>query len=133
MINSFTESSCFQNLVTLLVDDCAILKNIFSSYMAVTPVKLKRLDIVNCRMMEKVIRMDEMVDKMSFPQLNYMKLQNLQNLTKFCNAVALEFPLLIELFISLCPKLDTFISKTEDQNHCTTLSCISFLHLCFLD
>lgn len=85
-------------------------------------MKLKRLEMVNCGMMEEVISIDEMVDKMPFPQLNHLKLQNLQNLTEFCNAVALEFLLSIELFISNCLKLDTFFSMSEDQNHCTTLS-----------
>lgn len=118
--NQLAEATCFQNLVTLLVNDCGLLKNLFSCSVAANLVQLKRLEIVRCNMMEEIISTNEVTDKLMFPRLNSLKLQNLQELTKFCSANLIEFPLLTELFISECRKLKTFVSNSEEN--CNTLS-----------
>lgn len=113
--SQLADSTCFRNLVTLIVHHCESLKNLLSFSVAVNLVQLKRLEIGQCSMMEEIISTNGMTNKIIFPRMNSLKLQNL-GITKFCSATFVEFPLLTELSITDCQKLETFVSSS-DENH----------------
>nr|XP_048325975.1 uncharacterized protein LOC107417873 [Ziziphus jujuba var. spinosa] len=111
-------STSFRNLTKLAVQSCNFMKNLFSSAVAVSLEQLCFLDVSDCRMMEETMARNESTDKMSFPKLNFLKLNNLPNLVSFSSGIFIEFPVLDQLYIEGCPAFETFISNTE-HNLCT--------------
>ncbi|XP_060672497.1 probable disease resistance protein At4g27220 isoform X2 [Ziziphus jujuba] len=117
-----TDSTCFQNLVTLNVNNCGFLKNLFPSSVAANLLQLKRLVVMMCDMMEEIISTDEVMDKkFKFPRLNSLTIRGLEKLTKFCSATFVEFPLLTELIILRCPALKTFNSYSAENHDALSL------------
>ncbi|KAF5930703.1 hypothetical protein HYC85_031576 [Camellia sinensis] len=91
------------------------LRNIFSVTIAKGLVQLKQLSIRRCAMVEAVVedaKGEETVlsiDKIVFPHLYEIHLEKLDSLTCFfTGCYAVEFPLLEELLIYDCPKMETF-------------------------
>ncbi|XP_031270714.1 uncharacterized protein LOC116129101 [Pistacia vera] len=77
--------------------------------------KLKKLEISNCKFMERVIDEDEeRSSRMLFPKLYELKLTDLPKLTTFCNSTAniVEISSLFRLWIKNCPAIQTFISNS---------------------
>ncbi|XP_060676028.1 uncharacterized protein LOC125421229 isoform X2 [Ziziphus jujuba] len=111
-------STSFRNLTKLVLQSCNFMKNLFSSAVAVSLEQLCSLDVSGCRMMEEAMTRNERIDKMSFPKLNFLALNNLPNLVSFSSGIFIEFPMLDQLYIQGCPAFETFISNTE-QNLCT--------------
>ncbi|KAH7536743.1 hypothetical protein FEM48_Zijuj03G0019000 [Ziziphus jujuba var. spinosa] len=75
---------------------------------------LHGLNIRDCKMAE-IISNNEMMKKVSFPDLEYLELENLPNLASFSSAIFLEFPVLKRLSINDCPELKGFISMQEEK------------------
>ncbi|KAM7477653.1 hypothetical protein LguiA_025866 [Lonicera macranthoides] len=86
-------------------------------------VNLQHLKLSDCWMIEQVIRTEEgekeedeedifevkMMDKIVFPQLRIISLDELENLRVFCiRKHDFELPLLEEVFIAKCPNMKTF-------------------------
>ncbi|GKV25956.1 hypothetical protein SLEP1_g35329 [Rubroshorea leprosula] len=109
-------SSYVQNLRKLCVEGCGNLKNLLTSSMVKSFEQLNWLEIRDCHMMEEIILVEESVDeermrKIFFPNLEFLLLQDLPKLTRFCFGNYLELPCLWKLKISKCPVLKTFISS----------------------
>ncbi|GKV53377.1 hypothetical protein SLEP1_g59908, partial [Rubroshorea leprosula] len=115
--NSILElSSCVQNLRKLCVEGCGNLEYLLTSSMVKSFEQLNWLKICDCNMMEEVIHVEESMDeermcKIFFPNLEFLLLQDLPKLTRFCYGNYLELPCLWKLKISKCPVLKTFISS----------------------
>ncbi|GKV44809.1 hypothetical protein SLEP1_g51961 [Rubroshorea leprosula] len=115
--NSILEiSSYVQNLRKLCVEGCGNLEYLLTSSMVKSFEQLNWLKICDCNMMEEVIHVEESMDeermcKIFFPNLEFLLLQDLPKLTRFCSGNYLELPCLWKLKISKCPVLKTFISS----------------------
>ncbi|GKV27868.1 hypothetical protein SLEP1_g36988 [Rubroshorea leprosula] len=109
-------SSYVQNLRKLCVEGCGNLKNLLKSSMVKSFEQLNWLEIRDCHMIEEIILVEESVDeermcKIFFPNLEFLLLQDLPKLRRFCSGNYLELPCLWKLKISKCPVLKTFISN----------------------
>ncbi|XVF31259.1 hypothetical protein REPUB_Repub16aG0130100 [Reevesia pubescens] len=119
---SNTSSSCTQKLKSLIIKDCGNLKHLLSSSMARSLVNLKELEITECKGLTEIIFKEdieeESMDAISFPQLNSVKIENLQNLIRFCSENrSIECPSLRSLEIMGCPKMKGFMCKsTMEEN-----------------
>ncbi|KAL5743205.1 hypothetical protein ACOSP7_029937 [Xanthoceras sorbifolium] len=84
------------------------------SFMAESLAQLKVLEISNCEFIKGVIVTEELISTSPFPKLNQLTLQNLPELTRFCNfnGNSIELPSLSELEIQNCPKMQTFVSSS---------------------
>ncbi|KAJ0100518.1 hypothetical protein Patl1_21952 [Pistacia atlantica] len=115
VLPSLETSSCFQNLTNLVIDGFDQLKYLFPSSTVKSLFKLKKLEISNCKFMERVIDEDEeRSSRMFFPKLYELKLTELPKLTTFCNSTAniVEISSLFRLWIKNCPAIQTFISNS---------------------
>ncbi|XP_022719668.1 uncharacterized protein LOC111277501 [Durio zibethinus] len=102
----------FQNLSSLEVKSCYNLKNVFTSSMVKSFVQLKTLVVVRCEEMEEIITVSANEGRnkaMVFPKLDYLYLDELSNLRRFCCGInPIKFPALRKLKITECPALSTF-------------------------
>ncbi|KAJ0099955.1 hypothetical protein Patl1_21927 [Pistacia atlantica] len=115
VLPSLEAPSCFQNLTNLVIDGFDHLKYLFPFSMVKSLFKLKKLEISNCKFMERVIDEDEeRSSRMLFPKLYELKLTDLPKLTTFCNSTAniVEMSSLFRLWIMNCPGVQTFISNS---------------------
>ncbi|OMO99034.1 Disease resistance protein [Corchorus olitorius] len=113
----------YQNLTSLIVEGCGNLKHLLSSFMARSLVNLKCLEIVDCKFLEEIIFSEEGDSKeevILFPQLNSLKMKNLEQLMGFCSKeYKIEFKSLKILEIDHCPRLKGFMYKsTVEENQC---------------
>ncbi|KAL1080085.1 hypothetical protein V6Z11_D10G266800 [Gossypium hirsutum] len=110
-------------LKTLQVKRCHNLKYLFPSFLVKDLVQLRRLQILDCNMMEQVILTDGLVEEhqgrnqMSFSELELLWLKDLPKLTSFCFENYFEFQCLTDLELTNCLLLKTFITKcvSEDE------------------
>ncbi|KAB2010742.1 hypothetical protein ES319_D10G262600v1 [Gossypium barbadense] len=110
-------------LKTLQVNRCHNLKYLFPSFLVKDLVQLRRLEILDCNMMEQVILTDGLVEEhqgrnqMSFSELELLWLKDLPKLTSFCFENYFEFQCLTDLELTNCLLLKTFITKcvSEDE------------------
>ncbi|TYG51746.1 hypothetical protein ES288_D10G284600v1 [Gossypium darwinii] len=110
-------------LNSLQVNRCHNLKYLFPSFMVKDLVKLRRLEIWDCNMMEQVIFTDRLVEEhqgrnqVSFSKLELLWLKDLPKLTSFCFENYFEFQCLTDLELTNCLLLKTFITKcvSEDE------------------
>ena len=105
-----------QNLTSLTVEGCDGLTFLCSSSMSTNLfVQLKTLEIRRCQNMAEIILTEEYGDQVKntvkmFPKLEFLKLEALGNLEKFCTSASyIEFPRLRYLIIDGTPKLGPFI------------------------
>ncbi|PON48576.1 LRR domain containing protein [Trema orientale] len=102
--------TCFQNLMQLHIGECRSMKYLFSSYAVTNLVQLKKLKISCCERMEAIISIDQRMDELIFPNLDYLELLYLPQFTRFCNGTSsIKFPLLTELRMEDCPEFMSFI------------------------
>ncbi|KAA8521168.1 hypothetical protein F0562_011827 [Nyssa sinensis] len=96
----------------LEVRDCGNLRNLFSSSIATTLERLEELKIESCEVMEEIVAsegLEEVINQIVFPQLRDLRLSNLPNLTRFCNAnYALNLPSLESARLERCMKMQAF-------------------------
>ncbi|KAG5583633.1 hypothetical protein H5410_054260 [Solanum commersonii] len=107
----------FSKLQTLEVENCVKLRNLMSPSMYRCLLNLRTLNIENCESMEEVIteeehQGEEMTNEPLFPLLEKLTLQRLPKLEHFfLTKHALKFPFLIQVYISQCPKMKTFVQQ----------------------
>ncbi|KAG8661052.1 disease resistance protein At4g27190-like [Manihot esculenta] len=106
------EITAFQNLRKLIVIDCYNLINLFSICSAKLVGKLQSIEIRRCKRMEEIIGKENeeiSMQKIVFPQLRSLTLEDLPNLNTFCNRIyALEFPFLETLEFLNWKRMETF-------------------------
>ncbi|XP_028085380.1 disease resistance protein At4g27190-like isoform X1 [Camellia sinensis] len=116
----------FQNLRSLVVDECDNLRNLVSYSLAKLLVKLQEIDVTECDMMESIIgnepNADDVVitNMIIFPQLSSLKLRDLPNLRSFCSeACTFGGSLLKTIQLINCPKMkilpSAFQRKLDQQ------------------
>ncbi|XP_065871567.1 probable disease resistance protein At4g27220 [Euphorbia lathyris] len=103
------------NLTRSTVSGGHDMKYIFFSSFMNNLLQLKKLEVYSCEFLEGIVLtefgQDESMMKNILPNLHVLNLYNLPNLKRFCDGNFIEFPTLIELSISRCPALKTFISN----------------------
>ncbi|KAJ6434493.1 hypothetical protein OIU84_018081 [Salix udensis] len=107
----------FVRLTSLIVEGCRNLKYLFTTSMVESLAQLKRLELCDCVSMEEIIIKkglgeEENVRGMLLPKLEFLKLNGLPNLTRFCTGHLIQCCFLQELWIEDCPALKTFISNS---------------------
>ncbi|KAL5562885.1 hypothetical protein UlMin_032632 [Ulmus minor] len=104
---------------SLDVSDCPNLKSLFTVAMAGRLAQLERLQIRRCVVMEEVVVTNEhgegRLEKILFPKLKYLELEDLPNLKRFCTGDCIECPSLLKLEIENCGVLKNFISSNEEE------------------
>ncbi|XP_028122174.1 disease resistance protein SUMM2-like [Camellia sinensis] len=116
----------FQNLRSLVVNECDSLRNLFSYSLAKLLVKLQEIEVTECGMMESIIGNETnagdvvITNMIMFPQLSSLKLNNLPNLTSFCfEPCTFEGSLLKTIEVINCPKMkilpSAFQRKLDQQ------------------
>ncbi|KAL7169357.1 hypothetical protein ACSBR2_034411 [Camellia fascicularis] len=116
----------FQNLRSLVVNECDNLRNLFSYSLAKLLVKLQEIEVIECGMMESIIGNEPNADDavitniIMFPQLSILKLSDLPNLGSFCSQTStFEGSLLKTIEVINCPKMkilpSAFQCKLEQQ------------------
>ena len=117
--------SAFQSLTTIKVGDCNNLKGLIPSFMTASLVHLRDLFVGSCKAMKEIVFIEHVMGNyISFPKLEYLKLENLPNLERFCGGDCVDCPSLLKLKISGCPKLRVFVTnnipttttKKENEN-----------------
>ncbi|XP_039162467.1 uncharacterized protein LOC104428097 isoform X2 [Eucalyptus grandis] len=119
---------CFQNLRALKVQNCDNLRFLFSSSMAKALGQIKEIEIVNCKLMEEIIDVQEeeleeatTTDALEFPLLTSLSLEELPNLMTFSYGMwCIRCPSLARLTISRCAKMMTFSSFEGRQQSMAT-------------
>lgn len=104
-------SVSFQNLTTLEVSKCDGLINLVTCSTAESMVKLVRMSITDCKLIEEIIHpiREDVKDCIVFSQLKYLRLHCLPTLTSFClGNYTLEFPSLEQVIVMDCLKMVTF-------------------------
>ncbi|KAJ4713098.1 Disease resistance protein [Melia azedarach] len=117
--NQAVAMSCgIQNLTSLIISSCSNLRCLFSSSIAISFVQLQSLQICQCPALEEIVVVDDRFREeermnVAFPQLISLKMETLQNLTRFCSGDCIEFPSLKVLEIKHCPRLKGFRVKNN--------------------
>ncbi|KAJ7961567.1 Disease resistance protein [Quillaja saponaria] len=76
----------FENLTSLVVNECDMLRKLFPSSVQKHLVNLQEIQVSNCQMLEEIVEIRGELDKrfiISFPQLKSLNLGNLPKLSSF--------------------------------------------------
>ncbi|KAK6921624.1 NB-ARC, partial [Dillenia turbinata] len=112
----------FHNLKRLKVENCNQLRYLCSVSTAKSLVKLQVLTLNGCKELEEVIIEEEENDKIEFPQLVSLVLEELPRVSSFCpEGCTLELPSLRTLSVRKCPQLKTFTAESQNKLKLTTL------------
>ncbi|KAA8524650.1 hypothetical protein F0562_011073 [Nyssa sinensis] len=119
----------FRSLNKVIIQKCGLLKSLCTSSVARTLEQLQLLVIISCTLMEEIVAKEEsgeVTDEIIFPQLKFLILVNLRNLTCFCREnYAFNMPWLRRVELVNCPKMQTVtfgqlsmpnIKKYADEN-----------------
>ena len=109
-----------KNLKLLKVHNCGSLRNIFTPSIAANLVQLEEMEVKSCHMIEEIIATEEAqkeaAEKIVFPFLNAVTLENLPNLRSlYFGSGSVEFPCLKKITVVDCPSafLSTFLKEEE--------------------
>ncbi|XVF03990.1 hypothetical protein REPUB_Repub05bG0041900 [Reevesia pubescens] len=109
--SSHLNPPCLPRLATLEVADCSLLEYIFPITAAEVFPSLRVLDISKSLQLKQVFLIPNDIegDKINLPQLQWLALNSLTNLSSFCpGKVLIEVPSLQELKVEECPLLTPF-------------------------
>ncbi|XVF41565.1 hypothetical protein PTKIN_Ptkin01aG0289600 [Pterospermum kingtungense] len=101
----------FRNLTTLKVLECNKMINLVTPLVAQSLVQLTAMTITDCCAMTEIVANEEdgVTSEINFSKLQYLKLDCLQNLASFCSGNhTFTFPGLEELIVKQCPTLKVF-------------------------
>ncbi|XP_044477854.1 uncharacterized protein LOC123205104 isoform X2 [Mangifera indica] len=106
-------SSCYQNLTSLILNGCKKLKCVFLPYMVKSFEQLEHIEICNCSVLKEIISKEVEANKtFVFPQVTFLKLENLPELATFYPGVhTSEWPMLKKLEVCNCDKIKIFTSE----------------------
>ncbi|XP_022742591.1 probable disease resistance protein At4g27220 isoform X2 [Durio zibethinus] len=112
----------FPNLKSLIIQGCGNLEHLLLPSVARSLEQLQHFEIVECKCLREIIVTEEIEeekkDVIRFPQLNSLKISDLENLIKFCSGnYDIEFPSLKVLNIEKCPKLNEFVNETQMEGN----------------
>ncbi|KAK2978924.1 hypothetical protein RJ640_019239 [Escallonia rubra] len=104
-----------RSLTEIKIENCGLLKMLFSCSVARALEQLRQLTVACCPMLETIVYDDEgkegTGDDIEFPQLKFLHLKNLPMLSSFCNAkVALTMYSLKAARLQNCPQMLRFSS-----------------------
>ncbi|XP_044477735.1 uncharacterized protein LOC123205012 [Mangifera indica] len=115
--NKLPTTSCrYQNLKKLIVDGCQKLKFVFPSSIIKSFEQLQHLEISFCKELKEIVAKEEIegITTFIFPRLAFLKLEKLPKLTTLHHGkYNSNWPMLKELEIRDCSKLDIFTSEYE--------------------
>lgn len=105
-----TSAISFQNLTTLEVVGCHRLKSLTNYSVAKTLMQLRKMTLVNCKRMTKIVETSDGEDaagnEIAFSRLLHLELSSLPILKDFCSGNCIvKFPQLKTFFVSNCPEL----------------------------
>ncbi|XP_028789183.1 uncharacterized protein LOC114745199 [Neltuma alba] len=104
-------SATFHHLTYLEVENCNGLLHLITSSTARSLVKLTTMKITKCNSLEQVVAEEREGpdDEIAFSSLEFLELESLPMIKRFCSSDCyLNFPLLKEVVIKQCPRMDTF-------------------------
>ncbi|WKA03299.1 hypothetical protein VitviT2T_021417 [Vitis vinifera] len=105
----------FQNLKSIFIIKCQSLKNLFPASLVKDLVQLEELDLHSCGI-EEIVAKDNEVEtaaKFVFPKVTSLRLSHLHQLRSFYpGAHTSQWPLLKQLIVGACDKVDVFASET---------------------
>ncbi|KAJ9682446.1 hypothetical protein PVL29_018376 [Vitis rotundifolia] len=105
----------FQNLKSILIEKCQSLKNLFPASFVKDLVQLENLELRSCGI-EEIVAKDNEVETAAefvFPKVTSLELFNLHQLRSFYpGAHTSRWPLLKELIVRACDKVNVFASET---------------------
>ncbi|XP_057991824.1 uncharacterized protein LOC110643234 isoform X4 [Hevea brasiliensis] len=111
LISLAPSSSSFQNLTTLKVQSCKVLKHLVTPSAAKSMVQLVTMEIRACEMLTEIV-VDEQngtPEEIEFGKLKTLRLIDLESLTSFCfGGFTFKFPCLEVVTVERCPNMRTF-------------------------
>ncbi|KAJ0084664.1 hypothetical protein Patl1_30022 [Pistacia atlantica] len=104
----------FNNLKSFEVHNCCSLRHLFTSSIILGLAQLRKIEVKNYALMEEIILKEEEkeagIEKIMIPQLSYIILELLPNLTSFYSGMnTLERLALKAIILSKCPQIETFV------------------------
>lgn len=110
LTNIVPSSVLVQNLDTLYVSACASLFNLISSTTVRSLQNLSSMAIHGCEMIEEIVASEDGErGEIAFMKLECLVLLKLPRLATFCKGnYSFKFPLLKELLVSNCPRMEIF-------------------------
>ena len=116
----------FQNLTSIKVSGCHLLRYLFPTSIAKLLVELQSIDIYECRAIENIVQREgeeEATDIILFPRVSSLKLQMLPNIMSFCiKAYSFEWSSIKEIYLYRCPKLKTIGSEIQSPRKSKEIS-----------
>ncbi|XP_057990604.1 uncharacterized protein LOC131172985 [Hevea brasiliensis] len=111
LVSLAPSSASFQNLTTLKVESCKVLKHLVTPSAAKSMVQLVTMGIRDCEMLTEIV-VDEQngtPEEIEFGKLKTLQLINLESLTSFCfGGFTFKFPCLEVVTVERCPNMRTF-------------------------
>ncbi|KAK4270286.1 hypothetical protein QN277_023340 [Acacia crassicarpa] len=106
-------SATFSHLTYLEVENCNGLIYLITSSTARSLVRLTTMKVSNCNSLEKVVAEEEgSEDEIALSSLEILKLECLPKIKRFCSSNCfLNLPLLEEVVVNRCPRMDSFSGK----------------------
>nr|GEY21066.1 NB-ARC domains-containing protein [Tanacetum cinerariifolium] len=116
----------FFNLRELQISKCADLRYLFTVPVANGLVKLERLTIMECPVMEVVAYSENGAQGViKFQELKFLKLSDLPMLVGFCNTISLiELPQLVELILDGLPNFTSIYPDNQSSTSSLSSSAI---------
>ena len=105
----FINGFLLPNLTSLEISNCHKINNLFSLSSSTSLERLKNLEIRYCDNIEDIVlgEKETQTSKIVFHGLRLLRLERLGNFRSFCSSSDhLEFPVLEEVFISDCSKVE---------------------------
>ncbi|TYI08386.1 hypothetical protein ES332_A10G294800v1 [Gossypium tomentosum] len=110
LINIGARSLSFQNLTTLHVSFCKMMKNLVAPSVVENLVQLTTMRVKGCTKMTEIVAHEgDYHQTIVAGKLKCLQLSELQSLTSFCpGSYTFNFPCLEEVVVERCPKLKIF-------------------------
>ncbi|KAF2322526.1 hypothetical protein GH714_017529 [Hevea brasiliensis] len=111
LVSLAPSSASFQNLTTLEVESCKVLKHLVTPSAAKSMVQLVTMKIKTCETLTELVADEQngTPEEIEFGKLKTLKLIDLESLTSFCfSGFTFKFPCLEVVTVERCPNMRTF-------------------------